>query len=181
MTRKHVPSVEDTQLFRRHVGRVHPVAQKHVPVRKARPAAVPVQTIADERAVMHDMLSGEFDPAELETGEELIYRAAGLQLRQFRKLRRGQFVVEAELDLHGLDAVRARLAISDFINRSRIAGRRCVRIIHGKGRRSRHGRPVLKTRVAHWLRQRKDVLGYSSARSVDGGTGAVYVLIRRAD
>jgi DNA-nicking Smr family endonuclease len=88
-------------------------------------------------------------------------------------------VVEGELDLHGLTSEEAREAVGDFIAAARRAGRRCVRIIHGKGRRSRHGKPVLKTGLQRWLRQRKDVLAFCPARASDGGTGAAYVLIRK--
>ncbi|MBI1731613.1 MAG: Smr/MutS family protein [Gammaproteobacteria bacterium] len=181
MGRKRDINAEDQALFRDHVGKVRRIHAPPPVSAARRPAPIPLQTLADERQVMHEIGSTEFDPAELETGEELLYRAPGLQDRQFRRLRRGQFRVEAELDLHGFTADAARLALAGFLTRSRQEGKRCVRIIHGKGRRSHQGRPVLKTRVHHWLRQRRDVLGFCSALPPDGGTGAVYVLLKRGD
>ncbi len=179
MARNRDISAEDKALFRAHVGKVRPVEANQAPVKPRPPAPIPRQTLADELQVLEDLASLEFDPADVETGEELLYRGAGLQDRQFRRLRRGQFRVEGELDLHGFTADAARLAVAGFLMRSRQEGKRCVRIIHGKGRGSRNGRPVLKTRVHHWLRQRQDVLGFSSALPVDGGTGAVYVLLKK--
>ena len=179
MARNRDISAEDKALFRAHVGKVRRIRTDQAPMKPKRPAPIPRQTLADEQQVLEDLASLEFDPAEVETGEELLYRGAGLQDRQFRRLRRGQFRVEGELDLHGFTADAARLAVAGFLTRSRQEGKRCVRIIHGKGRGSRNGRPVLKTRVHHWLRQRQDVLGFSSALPADGGTGAVYVLLKK--
>jgi DNA-nicking Smr family endonuclease len=139
---------------------------------------VPRNTLADEQEVLDEMLHGGPDPVDVEIGDELLYRAPGLQDRVFRKLRRGHYVVEGELDLHGLTAEEAHKAVSGFIAAARRSGRRCVRIIHGKGLGSRQGKPVLKTRLNYWLRQRKDVLAFCPARASDGGTGAAYVLIR---
>ncbi len=179
MARNRDISAEDKALFRAHVGKVRPVRTDQAPIKPRPPAPVPLQTLADEQQVMEDLGSLDFDPAEIETGEELLYRGTGLQDRQFRRLRRGQFRIEGELDLHGFTADAARLAVATFLTRARQAGNRCVRIIHGKGRGSRNGRPVLKTRVHFWLRQRRDVLGFSSALPADGGTGAVYVLLKK--
>jgi DNA-nicking Smr family endonuclease len=78
-----------------------------------------------------------------------------------------------------MTADEARDAVVGFLDDARSAGKRCVRIIHGKGLGSRHGKPVIKTRLHRWLRQRKDIIGFCSARPVDGGTGAVYVLLGR--
>lgn len=170
---------DDAELFRRTVGAVKRVEWAGAEPRRPRRKAVPAQSMAEDRAVLDEMLSGDIDPADLETGEELVWRAPGLQERQFRKLRRGQFTIEGQIDLHGLTADEAREAVAGFLADARRSGRRCVRIIHGKGRGSRHGKPVLKLKLHRWLRQRSDVLGFCSARPVDGGTGAVYVLISR--
>jgi DNA-nicking Smr family endonuclease len=180
MTGKCHIDPDDSALFRHSVGPVRRI-HAHPPVGTGRrPAPIPSQRLADERQVLNEMGSLEFDPADIETGDEILHRGAGLQDRQFRRLRRGQFRIEGELDLHGFTADAARTAVAAFIARARQDGKRCVRIIHGKGRRSHQGRPVLKTRVQHWLRQRSDVLGYCSALPADGGTGAVYVLLKRA-
>ncbi len=173
-------SAEDRALFRAHVGEVRRVAvTPRTDSAARRPAPVPRQRHADEARVVDELTTLEFDPADMETGEELLYRGQGLQDRQFRRLRRGQYTIQGQLDLHGFTADAARHAVSVFLTRSRQDGRRCVRIIHGKGRGSRSGRPVLKVQVNHWLRQRRDVLGFCSALPADGGTGAVYVLLKR--
>lgn len=170
---------DDSELFRRAMADVRPLVHDRVPTRPRPPAPRAVQTEAEERQVLRDSLSDPVDPADLETGEELLYHRDGVQPRLMRKLRRGQLVVQAELDLHGLTVVDARLALADFLARSRSHGLRCVRIVHGKGNRSPDRLPVLKVHVNHWLRQREEVLAFSSARPVDGGTGALYVLLSR--
>lgn len=148
------------------------------PYRKAPPPR-PRQLELDEQAVLHDMFSDDLDPTELETGEELYFCRPGLQHSLLRKLKRGQFSVFAELDLHGLTSDQAREALAAFLRECRAKYIQCVRIIHGKGNGSPHRRPVLKGKVNHWLQQREEVLAFCSARPVDGGTGAVYVLLKR--
>jgi len=108
----------------------------------------------------------------------LSFQRAGLRPQVMRRLRRGLYPTEDELDLHGLHQTAARDRLADFIARSRASGRRCVRIIHGKGYRSGARGPVLKTAVDLWLRRHMDVMAFTSAKSIDGGTGAVYVLLR---
>jgi DNA-nicking Smr family endonuclease len=125
------------------------------------------------------MLSDCADPAELETGEELLYCRPGLQHNVLRKLRRGHYAVEAELDLHGLRVAEARQALTTFLQNALSLQIKTVRIIHGKGNGSFNKQPVLKGKVNNWLRQRIEVLAFCSARPVDGGTGAIYVLLRR--
>ncbi len=174
-----LPEDEGDGLFRAAVGPVKPLPQgRVVPVRR-RPPPRPLQRLADERQVLRDLLSADYDPAELETGEELLFARPGLQHGLLRKLRRGQFAVRAELDLHGMTVPAARLALQDFLRACQARGDRCVRIVHGKGRGSPGRRPVLKIRLNTWLRQWDAVLAFCSARPVDGGSGAVYVLLRR--
>jgi DNA-nicking Smr family endonuclease len=110
--------------------------------------------------------------------ESLSYRRAGVRDQTLRKLRRGLVPVEDELDLHGLNQARAREMLADFIALSRAERRRCVRIIHGKGTRSGARGAVLKSAVNEWLRRHFDVMAFTSAKAIDGGTGAVYVLLR---
>ncbi len=175
--RKHDP--EDRQLFRDSVGKVKPVHNDRVAPPHRRPSPHPRFREMDEAEVLHDMLSDQFEAADMETGEELVYQRAGLQQRIMKKLRRGLYVVDAELDLHGLFVTEARQAVADFLNECRRRRIQCARIIHGKGRGSRHRGPVLKGKIGHWLQQRDEVLAYCSARHCDRGTGAVYVLLKR--
>jgi DNA-nicking Smr family endonuclease len=108
----------------------------------------------------------------------LSFQRAGVRTQVMRRLRRGLYPAEDELDLHGLNQSAARDLLADFIARSRDSGRRCVRIIHGKGYRSGARGAVLKTAVNLWLRRHTDVMAFTSARAIDGGTGALYVLLR---
>ena len=180
MTKLFELNPDDQQLFRQHVGPVKRLNNDRVePARSNGPAPIPYSTINDERQVMQDIISGFFEPAEVETGEELQYCRDGLQQGILRKLKRGCFRVSAVLDLHGMTVVTARQALAGFLNASQRNNLSCVRIIHGKGNRSRHKGPVLKQKVNHWLRQRQEVLAFCSARPVDGGTGAIYVLLKR--
>ena len=93
-------------------------------------------------------------------------------------MRRGGWVIRGELDLHGHTGDEARVALAAFLNRCNMESRRCVRIIHGKGYGSKNRLPVLKNKVRHWLMQREDVLAFCQAPTVDGGAGAVIVLLK---
>ena len=106
------------------------------------------------------------------------FQRPGVRPQVVRRLRRGLIPVEGELDLHGLSQAAAREQLSGFLFSSRALGRRCVRVIHGKGYRSGARGPILKIAVDAWLRRHLDVLAFTSARGIDGGTGAVYVLLR---
>ncbi|HLA74979.1 MAG TPA: Smr/MutS family protein [Gammaproteobacteria bacterium] len=181
MAKRTTPKLpdEDIELFRQETKRVTPLRHdKAVPAPK-RPAPVPRQTQLDEVRIMQDLLSDDADAAEVETGEELLFSRQGLQYGLLRKLRRGQFSINAQLDLHGMTVEEARGAVSQFLADCQAINARCVRIIHGKGYGSRHKQPVLKNKVNSWLQQRDDVLAFCSARPADGGTGAVYVLLKR--
>lgn len=179
MTKKKVTDKERA-LFRDAVSGTRRLTQENrVMHQKKRPPPRPLQRELDEQQVLVDMLSEPADMADLETGEELLFTRLGLQHKTVRKLRRGEFSIEAELDLHGQTKIEARQAIVQFLHYCRDQGLRCVRIIHGKGLGSHQKRPILKQYVNHWLRQRDDVLAFCSARQVDGGTGAVYVLLKR--
>ena len=179
MTKPFVVDSRDRDLFQQAVGTVKPLRCDRVEPVPARPTPVPQFTLADEQQVLSDMVSDYFETAELETGEELIYRREGVQQAVLRKLRRGQFQVSAALDLHGMTVAAAKEALAAFLHRVRRDSLSCVRIIHGKGNGSRHRGPVLKQKMNHWLRQRDEVLAFCSARAMDGGTGAIYVLLRR--
>ena len=170
---------QDRELFRQTVGTVTPLHCDRIDPTPIHPAPIPRFTLADEHQVLTDMISDYFEPADLDTGEELYYRRDGVQQTVLRKLRRGHFQVGAALDLHGMTVLAAKEAFTAFLHQARRDSRQCVRIIHGKGKGSRHRGPILKQKVNYWLRQRDEVLAFCSARTVDGGTGAVYVLLRR--
>lgn len=176
--RRTKPDKDEVALFRESVSGVTPVKYDRVQPQSNKPAPEATQRIADEAAVLKEMAEGFFDTEAAETGDELLYKTPGIQDKVFRKLRRGQFAIAAELDLHGFTVQQAKDCLSDFLKESVARNRRCVRIIHGKGLRSRQGRPTIKSRIGKWLQQRQEVLAYCSARQVDGGTGAIYVLLK---
>ena len=175
MSSKHDVSEKELREFREAVAGIKPLPSK--PVRKApkpRPQARFARAAATE--VLQECLSGDPDPEDALLGKGLYYAKPGVQQAVLRKLRRGHYSVAAELDLHGLRIADARTVLAEFLQEIRSKGQRCVRIIHGKGYRSGPRGPVLKQKLNVWLRQRDDVIGFCSARPVDGGTGAVYVL-----
>ncbi|HVT35211.1 MAG TPA: Smr/MutS family protein [Nevskiaceae bacterium] len=142
-------------------------------------SARPLQRKADERAVLQEMLLDP-DPESMESGDTLSYRLSGVQDAVMRKLRRGQYALQAEVDLHGMNRRQAQHALAGFLALCQDRGYRCVRVIHGKGLGSPNSGPVIKRLVDSWLRRRSDVLAFCSARPADGGTGALYVLLRSA-
>lgn len=168
----------EDELFRSEMEGVRPLSHDLAPPRRVKLAPIPRQALADEREVMAELLADEYDPIALECGEELSYAIEGLQRRVLRRLRRGHYSLSAELDLHGMTVPVAQTALQEFLAACKQRDYRCVRIIHGKGRRSTNKGPVLKAKVDRWLRQRAEVLAFCSARPEDGGTGAVYVLLR---
>lgn len=172
------PSEDDRDLFRRMLGDVKRVRSDKVHHRRSEPEPSARFRRNDEAEVLSDSLNGAVDPAELETGEELNYRRPQVRQSDFRRLRRGQISVAEEIDLHGLSAEQAREALAEFLTDAVGRGLRCVRVIHGKGLRSGPNGPVIKRRISRWLRRRDEVLAFCSARPVDGGTGAIYVLLR---
>jgi DNA-nicking Smr family endonuclease len=170
---------DDKNLFRKAVHGARPLKQdRHNPNRPRR-KPVPLQRQRDDQEVMASLLSDDYSP-DIETGEELLFVRTGIQQRVLRKFRRGQYTIEAELDLHGRTASEARELVGQFLHRARASNKRCVRIIHGKGLSSIGKLPVLKVKVNSWLRQWDEVLAFCSARPNDGGTGAVYVLLKKA-
>ncbi len=179
MSKHGEPSDDEKALFRAAVAGAQPLSQQRIAPHRNPPSPRPRQREEDESRVLDDMLSDYIDPAELETGEELLYCRPGLQHSVLRKLRRGHYAVEAELDLHGLHVAEARQALTTFLQHALSLRIKTVRIIHGKGNGSFNKQPVLKGKVNNWLRQRIEVLAFCSARPVDGGTGAIYVLLRR--
>lgn len=161
------------------------VVPLQVPPRVAPPAAaapdVPLQRRLDEVAVMQESLSDGIGLDEwLDTDAQLSWHREGIGPDVVRRLRRGEWAVRAQIDLHGLRTEEARDALVEFLNRVQRDGLRCVRIIHGKGLGSVNREPVLKGKVRRWLVQRDEVLAFVEAPPNDGGGGAVLVLLRIA-
>lgn len=173
---------EDIALFHEAVGSVEPVTSACIVVDDAPPKSsrrkVPPERLSD---FIDQALSDGFALEEpIEQGETLSYLRPDSPPPLLKKLRRGQFSVAASLDLHGMSIDEARNSITRFIQEQRRDVRCCVRIVHGKGNRSMGQVPVLKRMVNHWLPQRDDVIAFCSTPPHDGGTGAIYVLLRKS-
>lgn len=169
---------DDSRLFREAIGEVRVLDPVTAPPAPARPAPHPHMLDADEAAVPGELLDMSFDPAVLEVGEELAYLRDGYPPKLLRHLKRGQFSVQDELDLHQMNVAAAQASIISFLAEAKQQGARCVRIIHGKGLRSKSAGPVLKGLTDRLLRRRDDVVAFASARPSQGGTGAVVVLLK---
>lgn len=170
---------DDKRLFRKAMRGVIPLSPRRHAARKTPPGPKARQREADERRALEESRDDPRHPDEYASEPALSYVAAGVQKRIAKRLRRGSIPVEAVLDLHGMTVAVARAEFARFLADAQARDMRCVRIIHGKGYRSGPGGPVLKRAVARWLGNRREVLAYTSARPVDGGTGAVYVLLRK--
>lgn len=170
---------EDRKSFKRALEGVRVLHQDKVLPHVNRPLPVPKQTRRDEKQVVADLLSEDFAAAEVDSGDERIHFRPGLQKTVLRKLRRGEYTISAELDLHGCTVPQARTALIKFLSSVRHSRHVCVRVVHGKGRGSPGRKPILKNKVFHWLCQRDEVLAICPARPFDGGSGAVYVLLKK--
>jgi DNA-nicking Smr family endonuclease len=186
---------EEARVFREAVRDVTPLAadlpQAAAPIRPRTRRRAPIVTpespgvAARRAAALGDVVAMDDAPGVDAPGvdapsaaDPLSFRRPGVREQTLRHLRRGRYPVEDQLDLHGLSQAAARDYLADFLAASRNAGLRCVRVVHGKGYRSGARGPVLKIAVNTWLRRHPDVLAFTSARAIDGGTGAVYVLLR---
>jgi DNA-nicking Smr family endonuclease len=170
----------DRSAFREAVRDVIPIPESgRAMPEKPRPKPVPAQTLRDEAQVLRDSLSDHIPWHEAEeTGEELCFLRESLPRMTLRRLRRGHWVIQAELDLHGLRSDEARLALTAFLNDCHRRGLRCLRVIHGKGLGSKRREPVLKQKVRVWLMQREEVLAFCQAPPFEGGAGAALVLLK---
>lgn len=170
----------DAELFRRSVGAVSPLdPPDKAPSSLPRPLPIPRQHLADERAALLESLSDEFNvDTLLDTDEALSFARNGVGPDIVRKLRRGHWVIQDQLDLHGMRRDEAREALGEFLRNATKRGQRCVRIIHGKGLGSVNREPVLKNKVRSWLVQKEEVIAFCQARAVDGGAGALVVLLK---
>lgn len=171
-------AARERNLFSTSVGPVTLLREAPVAPRLAPPPAAARQRERDEAAVMHEAISDEFDVESLlDTDEGLSFRRPGIGPEVVRKLRRGVWAIQAQLDLHGLRRDDARLALAHFIAESRRRGVRCVRVVHGKGNGSPGREPVLKGKVKSWLVQKQEVIAFTQARASEGGNGALLVLL----
>lgn len=179
------PSIPDEDLFAAEVADVRPIASGRVepPPRPDRPAPPPSPSEDDDALMFLDALvAGEsvFDIAD--TDEFIEGCVRDLDRRVVKKLRRGEFAVQAHTDLHGMTKDEAKAAVITFVKASRLAGHRCVLIVHGRGMHSKDQIPVLKDAIRTWLSRGAagaQVLAFATARPADGGAGAVYVLLRK--
>jgi len=177
------PKLADDPKFADLLDNVKPLHKEHqnrASSHSPKPQATPQQKIKDEQRVLEESLKLEvsLEVDDMQPGDILSYCGPGIQNSVFRKLKKGQYTIGAELDLHGHTRPEAQVALAKFIQHAREENIRCVRIIHGKGIGSNNQGPKLKPMVNKWLQQRKEILAFSSARPSDGGTGAVYVLLK---
>ena len=171
-------SDEDRALFEEAIGPVRRHVAAEPEQDKPRPAPEPRQFELDEARVLEELMTMPIDPAEIEVGEELSYLRDGYRPDLLKRLKRGSFSVQDEIDLHQMNAAAAQATIADFLAHAAEQGMRCVRIVHGKGLRSKAAGPVLKVLTDRLLRRRDDVIAFASARPMQGGTGAVVVLLK---
>ena len=177
LDRRKVTSEKD--LFIRAAGKVQPMPdRRRVVLKKTPPPPQPMQYKLDEQAVLIEAISDEFDVGTLlDVDENLSFRRPGIGIDVARKLRRGDWSIQRQIDLHGLRRDEAREKLSFFIRDAYKQGIRCVRVVHGKGLGSPGKAPVLKSRVHSWLVQKNEVLAFVQAKPADGGGGALVVLL----
>jgi DNA-nicking Smr family endonuclease len=170
---------DDLAAFRKAVADAKPLPKSdRVQLGNPTPPPRPLQHLADERAALHESLHSPLTLQDrLEGGDEAAYLRVGLANSTLRDLRRGRWVIQDEVDLHGLNREEARHLLGSFLATSLKAGIRCVRIIHGKGLGSPGRQAILRQLVRGWLAQRVETLAYCQARPQDGGEGAVIVLL----
>lgn len=170
-------------LFRDAVGAVTPLRQSgRAEVEQWRPQPWPHQREADERAALRQTWSDEVDlESLLLTDDGLSFRRPGIAADVVTRLRRGQWAIQGELDLHGLRRNEARQVLQGFLGDAGRRGQRCVRIVHGKGHGSPGRHPVLKLRVQRWLAQSAEVIAFAQASGPQGGAGALIALLARGN
>lgn len=172
------PPPSDVAAFRDAVKDVRPLSAPR-PLERPRPAPKARFRRLDDRQVLSESLVLSPGDLMVETGDELLFRRAHLPVRLTDRLKRGEFAVADEIDLHGLSATNARHALREFLAEAVRRRLGCVRVVHGKGLRSGPKGPVLKHAVNTWLRKVDAVLAFASTPQRDGGTGALYVLLER--
>ncbi|MBX2838998.1 MAG: Smr/MutS family protein [Gammaproteobacteria bacterium] len=181
MSAKKTITDDDMALFRDAVGEVRSVNNDKVTHDSIRPSATISSAQRDDESVMDALLSDLSENDLLETGEHLSFTQPGVQRSVLRKLKSGRYASQATIDLHGLNLKQAKSELSAFLKHAQTHRHLCITIIHGKGRREVNQGPKLKPAVNQWLRNNSQVLAFCSARASDGGTGAVYVLLKRGN
>jgi DNA-nicking Smr family endonuclease len=169
----------DKEIFRAAMREVKPLRPATASPQSPKPPAEARFTRSDQQEVLRESLLVPADEALLSTGDEILFRRPHVPEAVLIKLRRGQYAIDAEIDLHGLTGAQAKSALRVFIADAVQRNMACVRIVHGKGNRSGPRGPVLKNIVNRWLQQSDSVLAFGSARAIDGGSGALYVLLTR--
>ena len=170
----------ESNLFVRAVGAVQRLPEHDlVKLNGPSPAPVAHQRQKDNEAVLRDCLSDEFDASTLlDTDDALSFRRPGIGRDVIHKLRKGDWSIQREIDLHGLRSDEARVALAEFIRLAHRQGLRCLRVVHGKGLGSPGKTPVLKSKVHSWLVQKNQVMAFVQAKPAEGGAGALLVLLK---
>ncbi len=173
----------ERNLFTRAVGQVQPIAAKpRVQVNIPAPVPRRLQQDIDDAAALQESMSDEFDVSTLlDVDDQMSFRRPGIGTDVTRKLRKGEWSIQGQIDLHGLRSDEARNAVGQFIRDAKRMGWRCVRVVHGKGLGSPGKEPVLKSKVQRWLVQKNEVLAFVQAKPSDGGAGALVVLLGPAN
>jgi DNA-nicking Smr family endonuclease len=166
--------------FREAVADVEPLKpSRRLPPARTRPAPIPQHSRRDERAVLAEAIAGPVSLEDaLESGEELAFLREGFSKQLLRQLRRGHWVVQDSLDLHGMNRAEAAESVAKFLRAGVARGLRCARIVHGKGLGSKNREPVLKHLMRKLLPRRDEVLAFCQAPAADGGSGALLVLLK---
>ena len=171
--------IDEQDLFQQEMASVKPLVQErsHPIANTIEPE--PIIQEKDDKYSFDSLYSEEFEPKTIGNEEAISFQRSGVQDRLFKQLRQGQLTLDAELDLHGMTIPIAHQQLAEFIDECRKQNIRCIRIIHGKGWGSKDNKPVLKTKLNAWLQHEENVLAFCSTPIESGGTGAVFVLLRR--
>ena len=169
----------EKDLFTRAIGATEPLRRKAaVALAPEPPAPIPFQHQLDEQRVLRESLSDEFDVTTLlDVDDAMSFRRPGIGTDITARLRKGDWSIQGQVDLHGLRSDEAREALGGFIRNAHKQGLRCVRVVHGKGLGSPGKQPVLKTKTQRWLIQKNEVIAFVQAKPAEGGAGALVVLL----
>tara|TARA_B110000091_G_scaffold168912_1_gene181127 strand:+ start:215 stop:748 length:534 start_codon:yes stop_codon:yes gene_type:complete len=171
---------EDKKLFQEAVKNVKPlkIKSKTIEVSVSKPKPIAKKLIEDEKKVLLDSISDDYIYDNIESEDGLLYLRHGHSPDILNKLKKGYWVVQGSIDLHGMISKEAKSYIVDYIQDCKKRHIRCIRIIHGKGIGSKNKEPVLRNKVKNWLVQKDEVIAYAQAPRHDGGSGAVVVLLK---